>query len=452
MKKNFIYATLFSIGILPSSILTGCNQEKAPQQQKTIKLMFLNEEYFRREYANVVEYKLPDLKLEIIPYSELMQPGKQTIEAYMEFVNTHKPDLMTVLPIPGLFDLLIEEGYLIALDPYMAKNRFDIDQYAPLVTKWLRDKGQGSIYGLPPSFRTSALYFNKELFDRWKIPYPQGGMSFESVLDLAYRFIGQGDGEPIVGFYMNRTSPPNFVRYVGNMQGLEWVDVAGQNMTIQTAAWEKVFTTVVGAYRSGAMFDASLLSARTQENEWWKRYESVIEQARNRSLFANGKAAMTIDTPLLINDINRFQPKMNWDLVSLPNRGGPIPSEYVNFPIIHAIYAGSSITEEGWSVLQMLHSDPMEKTNANIYRTLFNQLPVRIKNLPYPADKNFEAFYALETEENGASSTRTPAGLNQLIDQQFMALLDNTMSVSDALRIIQEQGNALLWQERGDSK
>lgn len=454
MRRKYIHAgsKIICTGLLASFVLTGCNQEEAPRQQKTLKLMFLNEESYRREYANVVEYKFPDLKLEIVPYTELMQPGKQSIESYIEFVQLHKPDIITVMPIPGLFDTVIQDGYLLALDPYMAKNRFDFDRYAPVVAKSLRDKGQGSIYGLPPSFTTSALYFNKELFDRLKISYPRSGMSFTEVLDLAYRFIGQEDGEPVIGFYMKQSTPQSFVRYVGNMEGLQWIDAAGQNMTIQTAAWEKVFTTVVDAYRSGAMFDASLLPARTQENEWWKNYEAVIEQARNSSLFANGKAAMTIDTPLLINDINRLQPDMNWDLVSLPSSGGPIPSGYVNFQTIHAISAGTSLAEESWGVLQLLHSDQMEKTNAGIYRSLFNQLPVRMNNLPYAADKNFEAFYALETEEKGDSDAKTPSGLNQLIDHLFTDLLDNKLSVSDALQIIQEQGNALLRQERGDSK
>lgn len=449
MNKARIYATILSIGLLTSSVLTGCDQTKAPQQQKTFKLMFLNEENYRREYANMLEYKFPELKLEIVPYSELMQPGKLTIEAYIEFVKEHKPDMLTILPIPGLFDALIQEGYLLALDSYIAKHRFDFDQYAPFVTKLLRDKGQGSVYGLPPSFSTNALYYNKDLFDRLKIEYPRNGMSFKDVLDLAYRFTRQGNGDPIVGFYMKNMSPRSFLRYVGNMEGLQWIDATGRNMTIQTAAWERVFSTVVDAYRSGAMFDASLLQTQLQNNEWIKNYEAVIEQARRSSLFANGKAAMTIDSPLLINDINRFQPDMNWDLVSLPSNGGPIPSEYVSFQTIHAIASATSLAEESWNVLNVLHSDQIEKTNASTNGVLFNKLPVRMKNISYPQPKKIEAFYTLTTEEKGGTDALTPAGLNKLIEQQFTDLLNNKLSVSDALRIIQEQGNVILLQDRG---
>nr|WP_275671719.1 extracellular solute-binding protein [Paenibacillus ginsengarvi] len=410
--------------------------------------MFLNEENYRREYANIVEYKFPELKIEIVPYSELMQPGKQTIKSYIEFMNMHKPDIITILPIPGLFDALIQGGYLLALDPYIAKHRFDLDQYAPLVTKLFRDKGQGNVYGLPPSFSTNALYYNKDLFDKLKIEYPRNGMSFKDVFDLAYRFAQQGNGEPIVGFYMKNTTPRSFLRYVGNMEGLQWTDAAGRSMTIQTSAWEKAFTTVIDAYRSGAMFDASLLETQLQNNEWRKNYEAVIEEARKSSLFANGKAAMTIDSPLLINDIKRLQPDMNWDLVSLPSHGGPIPSEYVNFQTIHAISSGTSLAEESWNAIELLHSDQVEKTNASIYGLLFNRLPVRMKNIVYPQSKNFEAFYTLETEEKGVAEAQTPAGVNKLVEQLFPDLLDNKLSVSDALRIIQEQGNALLLQDR----
>lgn len=449
MKKGHFCIAILSMGIL-LSLLTGCNrEEKEIQQQKIVKLMFLNEDAYRREYANVVEYKYPELKIEIVPYTDLMQPGKQNVKTFIEFVQIHKPDIISILPIPGLFETMIQEGYLHPLDQLVTKHRFDLGQYAPLVTNLLRDKGQGSLYGLPPSFSTTALYFNKDLFDRLKIEYPRNGMSFKDVLDLAYRFTRQGNGEPIVGFYMKNMTPRKVWRYAGDMEGLQWIDANGQNMTIQTAAWEKVFSNVVDAYRSGAMFDASLLRAQSDQQEWIKNYEAVIAQAKNNSLFATGKAAMTIDSPLLINDINRFQPGMDWDLVSLPSNGGAIPSNYVQFQTVHSIASGTSLAEESWNVLQLLHSDQMEKTNAIQNGVLFNKLPVRMKNISFQQKKNLEAFYSLRTAEKGTAGAQTPSGLEPLIEQMITDLLDDKLSVSDALRVIQEQGNVLLLQDRG---
>lgn len=394
MNKGYVHATVLSLGFLLFA-LSGCDrEEKEVQQQKIVKLMFQSEEAYRSEYANVLEYKFPELKIEIVPYMDLMQPGKQNIKSFLEFVQIHKPDIVSILPVPELFETLIQEGYLLPLDPYVSKHRFDLDQYAPLVSNLFRAKGQRYLYGLPSSFSTNALYFNKDLFDMYKMEYPRNGMSFDDVLNLASRFIGQGNGEPIVGFYMKNTTPGNFWRYVGDMEGLQWIDANGQNMTIQTSAWEKVFSKVVDAYRSGAMFDASLMQVQSEKKDWIKNYETVIDQARKSSLFATGKAAMTIDSPLLINDINRLQPDLNWDLVSLPSNGGPIPSRYVQFQTIHSISSGTSLAEECWNVLQLLHSDQMEKTNAGIYGVLFNQLPVRMKNISFPQEKNLEAFYS----------------------------------------------------------
>lgn len=447
MKKGFVFAMGIAIFTLSFLTVSGCEQEsKAPVQQKSIKLMFQSQANYRSEYANVLDYKFPELKIEIIPYGDLLSPSSYNIESFVQLVDTHKPDIISIIAIPDLFETMIREGRLVALDPYISKHRFDID-HAPILTNLVRAKGEGKIYGLPSSFSTQALYYNKDLFDTFKIEYPRNGMSFREVLDLAKRFADPGNTQPITGLYMKYMTPGNFLRYVGNMEGLQWLDANGQNITIHTPAWEKVFSNVVGAYRSGAMFDGSLLPNQTENNEFYKDYQSVIERARRNSLFATGHAAMTIDDGLLINDINRFQPEMNWDLAALPSNGLPVPSGYVRTEKIYAILSATSHAEEAWKVLQLLNSDQMDKTNAGIYGFRFNQYPVRMKNISFPQQKNMMAFYSLTTEEKGAAAG-APFGFIQFLDRTITELVNDKMSISDALRTIQEQGNALLKAEQ----
>ncbi|WP_205127142.1 ABC transporter substrate-binding protein [Paenibacillus ginsengarvi] len=264
--------------------------------------MFRDEESYRREYANVLDYKFPDLHIEVVSYAELMQPGKLNPEGFYDFIHTNKPDIVTILPVPGLFEQLIEQGSLLALDNFIAKDKFDIDQFAPLVTTLLRAKGQGSLYGLPTSFSSQALYYNKRLFDEFKIAYPHNGMSFEEVLQLAYRFTERQTEQPVAGFYKKGMTPGAFLLYAGDLLGLQWIDSAARNITIGTPAWAKVFANVTGAYKSGAIFDANVLQSGAANAQTVKDFELMIEQSRKNNLFAAGKAAMTLEPSGFIND------------------------------------------------------------------------------------------------------------------------------------------------------
>lgn len=54
---------------------------------------------------------------------------------------------------------------------------------------------------MAPSISTRALFYNKDLFDRYGVPYPTNAMTWDDVLALAKRFPTKGEGEGrIYGF------------------------------------------------------------------------------------------------------------------------------------------------------------------------------------------------------------------------------------------------------------
>jgi multiple sugar transport system substrate-binding protein len=77
----------------------------------------------------------------------------------------------------------VEKGAFIPLDDYMTANSFDPTIYLP----GLLEPGQidGKQYLLPKDYSPLAVYYNKDIFDKAKIDYPQEGWTWDDMLDIA---------------------------------------------------------------------------------------------------------------------------------------------------------------------------------------------------------------------------------------------------------------------------
>jgi multiple sugar transport system substrate-binding protein len=81
------------------------------------------------------------------------------------------------------------------LDLYVKKEGYDLDAfYAPLIEAF---RYNGRLYGLPKDFSTLSLYYNKEIFDKYNVEYPEGLMSWEKFLDICQQFKANGFETPL---------------------------------------------------------------------------------------------------------------------------------------------------------------------------------------------------------------------------------------------------------------
>lgn len=92
---------------------------------------------------------------------------------------------------------LIREGTLVNLQPYIERNAEEVnieDFYPVSLTPF---KLKGDIYILPYDAGTNALYYNKEMFDKEGIAYPDWNWTLETLLDVSRKLTKDtnGDGE-----------------------------------------------------------------------------------------------------------------------------------------------------------------------------------------------------------------------------------------------------------------
>lgn len=76
-----------------------------------------------------------------------------------------------------------EAGIVQDLNPYISRDKYDMDQYLPVTRSWAEYKG--GIYGLPKDFTPRAMYYNKNVFDEAGVAYPEAGWTFDDFVNVA---------------------------------------------------------------------------------------------------------------------------------------------------------------------------------------------------------------------------------------------------------------------------
>ncbi len=78
-----------------------------------------------------------------------------------------------------------EAGVVENLSPFIAKDKFDMGQYLPVLKSWSEYKG--GVWGLPKDYTPRAIYYNKKVFDGAGVPYPQAGWTWADFTAIVQR-------------------------------------------------------------------------------------------------------------------------------------------------------------------------------------------------------------------------------------------------------------------------
>lgn len=437
-------STLFFLMIMVLTI-TGCKKEiEAPQEIKTIKLMFSNEHQYRGQYQNLLDFKFPEYRFQLIYYQPIHQPGV-TVDDYISFIKEHTPDLIVMPELPEAFSTFIEHGLLADLDPYIRRDRFDLDAMVPSIIELLRNQGDGRLYGLTNGFHSQALFYNIELFDQLRISYPRDRMSYEEVLELAMRFPFPEPDKPVFGFHRQGLTPSSLLLTIGEVEQLKWLDENGPKLTMDSSGWKNILSYVARAYQQGAIYDSTLLEQQLRENTDYKEFQQVTEAAKLRNLFTAGMAAMTIESQTMITDIRRFAPDLQWGIVTVPIDPAHPEQTYVMRPgQIQGIYSGTPVMDDVWRVFQFIHGDEMATLSSRMQRW-DGTLPIRPARIPNNEFDELAAFYQLHAEERPASNITLPYTFHQefrkVLEQQISAVIQNMTTIDEAIQVIQQQGS-----------
>lgn len=449
---------------LAGTMLAGCSLgsgSKEDDVEKTIRVMYYDESSFYQNYGMLYSALNKNVNFEIVSTQSLYRSGPSEDgeefdynKALQKLIDEEKPDVLMLDQTQ--YKTMAEEGKLLDIEAYMAKDKFDTEGIVPGMIDYMKELGGGQLYGFPSSFSSQVLFYNKALFDKYNIAYPTDQMTWHEVIALARQF--PIDGEPedrVYGLKMGYNGDLNEItNTLATADNLKYVDTKNKKMTINTDGWKNVVQTSLDALKSEALYFESMNQGRMNGA---MSYEDYLLQ----DPFMSGRLAMTLDSTYLIQ---RLQEAGNiikdegvlvsdWDMVTMPvSAQYPDQSPNTWYSDIFAIVKDSPNAEAAWDFISYISGDDYARVKSKV--TNMGGFPIRTAYIKDEEGRNVAAFYKLKPVQS-TMDYREYESLNPQFGMMFYshmqeelkAVQDGTKSIDEALQTLQVKGDELLSQE-----
>ena len=285
----------------------------------------ISNEEFRMFIAEPVKRKYPHITLELVRTSNENSPQNLIASGGM-------PDL--VFGAPGTMRELRDLEVLEDLTDIVKKASFDLGRFDPAVLDSIRFTGgdPSKLYGIPFSVNFSALYYNKDLFDKFGVAYPKDGLTWEEVTDLAKLLTRNDGGQQYFGLH-----PQDVDRMAGQI-GLSAYDPKTKRASLTGEKWIRVFRT----------------------------YSAVFEIPGNQPANANANFMKDRNLAMLasmgarlgeLEDLHRQGNPLNWDLASYPTLAEAPRTGAETEPHTLMITTSSKHKEAAFKAIQVITGD-----------------------------------------------------------------------------------------------
>jgi multiple sugar transport system substrate-binding protein len=464
-------------------IAAACSKSDAddPNNRRTLRIGMLygskdNESYFRQQYTDMFELAHGNIDIELvnaIDYSDSMYESNEErmqkeqpdpVEKLKEIMTGANPVDVVMLDT-GTLGKLVQENLLKPLDPLIKEDKVDLEAYVPSILDTIREKGNGQLYGLSPTFSASALFYNKKLFQQAGVEVPTDGMNWDDVFNLAKRLKSGTGKDAVYGLTLNDWGGGLQFYNVQNIVSplkLRMFDDKGEKMTVDTPQWERAWNEPIQLYKDRVIpHQEDLRPEQPADGNY--RYNPYQERP-----FFTGRVAMTIGGFSLVNDLITFNQnvdkmkgyeKLDWDVVTypvLPEMPDVGPSVYLSE--LTGINANAQNPDDAWEFVKFINSKETAKFKARSNYELST-----LKEFIKPRDGsafNIEAFYKLkpalyessDAEEKLYRERPNLSLVNQLADLSFQKALSGKMTVKEALADWQKKGDELLQKIKANPK
>ncbi|WP_175471468.1 ABC transporter substrate-binding protein [Fontibacillus panacisegetis] len=407
---NKTWLQVLTLLVISCLVVVGCTSEskgpiepKENQETTTLKVIYQDSELFRRQYGDLFTALNDHVQLELISDADIyMNMGDKTKEeVYAQFIREEQPDIFIL--DAHEFQNHINDGMLTELDSLCTRDNYKLDGIVPGLVDQLREIGDGRLYGLAPTFKSSAIFYNKDLFKKYGVEFPSDGISWYDIIDLARRFPTEGDKQTRIYGYTGGDvyeAPIDLVTLIDKMsraEGLSIVNTDKMKMTIDTDAWKKLIQTAIEADQSGTIFNSmdELFTSGTNE----EFYDS--------QRFLMGRSAMHMGSVLSLAFIDHYKHELKDNVpFELGIAAGPVDpldptSTYAVTPgDIFAINKASANQDTAWEFIQYVCGEDYAHVSSQSNELLLSQ-QMLLSRSGYMTDyegTSLEPFYHLKSK------------------------------------------------------
>lgn len=457
-------------------VLAACTKSQGQDDSKTERVLRVatsmgwgDDDYLRQQFTEVFEFANPNIKVEFIPtmdagyrYGYVRQkPGEKPedpMEKLKQVMQGDNPPDLILTQYEQLNDL-VANNLLTQLDPLIAKDKFDTSDMVPTVMDGLKKQGDGKLYALAPTFYSSALIYNKKMFDEAGVEYPKDGMTWEETFDLARR-LSKGDGDARkYGFSFNTYSGGELFYSMDMFTTpleLTIFDDKGEKMTVDSDQWEKVWKTMIQIGKEKIIpqpQDHRQINERmmnpSDENFNPFAHDDFLSGRVAMSIVGYGQLDQIINANKSAQNFKSFTP-IDWDVVTIPTHPEyPNVGGYISMNGVMGINAKAQNPDDAWKFIKFINSEDW----ARLKSKSMNMLVTRKKYLKPKDGVNFniDAFTKLipANRQDEFKLYRENPNIGQVRDigrNLFQQVVDGKMQIRDALKEWQSKGDAALKQ------
>ncbi|MEW1846850.1 sugar ABC transporter substrate-binding protein [Nonomuraea angiospora] len=195
---------------------------------------------------------------------------------------------------------LISNQVLQPVDEYIAKTpEFDLDDIPQSGLGYF--KRDGKLYGLPTDMAPKLLFYNKDLFDKAGIDYPDESWTFDKLFETAKKMTSGSGAEKIYGFSPMPTIGPDLSAVFLMPFGARFLDAAESKVMIN----EPKAREVMGRWLDLLVKDKAVPSL------------AELQLLEKVDPFKTGHAAMLINGAWLMLELSK-QTAFKWGATHIP--------------------------------------------------------------------------------------------------------------------------------------
>lgn len=146
---------------------------KEPVTLTMMKGVGLTDEHFQLLFAEPIEKRYPNITIEMTSstkIAELIAAGETP-----DLIATHVGNLRS----------FVEYDVLVNIIPLAKQHDVDLNRFDPIILEALEATGPNELNGLPFAVEFGALYYNKDLFNKFAADYPEDGMTWDEAIELS---------------------------------------------------------------------------------------------------------------------------------------------------------------------------------------------------------------------------------------------------------------------------
>jgi multiple sugar transport system substrate-binding protein len=385
-------------------------KQPQPQTKEPVEITFFysggddGQERFDLIYGSYIRKAFPDWKI-----SYMGTPKGQTVEQVLSL----NPKIDVVYS--GLSTMqagLIDVGLAYDIEPLIKQNNYNLSVVEPTFIDMIKQVGGGKLYGLPEYSGTVKLMYNKDLFDKFGVPYPKDGMTWDDAYELAKKMTRSEGGIQYRGLGIIFD---HYVRF--NQLSAGFVDPKTEKAAfVSDSKWQQVVTNAI------------------RFNQIPGNGPEASTQARN--LFEKEKSLAMIVTGNAVDGTNWRE--VNFDFAQLPTYTSLPGVGAQGNPNFFAVSSTSKFKNEAFQAIAYLTSKEYQLKNVVTGREpSIKDQEVRLsfgKDDPVLKTKNIKGYFPAKFANPSPRTKYDSIGLKYILQEMNNLASGKTADVNTALR------------------